>query len=81
MKFFDTVLSSVIIVLLIIGIHQIMVAGFAQSYWIFMVMMMLIFVYQIRKNNKLKSTQVDETKEGPVNRGKGKNRKKTLKMP
>ncbi len=52
-KLFDTILLSLMVVLLMIGIHQTMVNGFGNSYWIFMFLLGLFFLYNFRKvNNK-----------------------------
>lgn len=38
--------------LLIIGIHQVLVNGFANSYWILMLALMLLYGYQWRKTKQ-----------------------------
>lgn len=38
--------------ILIIGVHQTIVAGFGNSYWIFMVSIALFLYYQVRKNKQ-----------------------------
>lgn len=38
--------------LFIIGVHQLMVVGFAFSYWIFMLCFSLLFLYKLVKDKK-----------------------------
>jgi amino acid permease len=52
MKLIDTILLALMVGILIIGIHQIFTNGFMNSYWIFMFLLILFFVYTIRKNKK-----------------------------
>jgi hypothetical protein len=51
MKLVDTVLISLSIVCMIIGIHQTYVNGFTNSYIFFMTMLSLLALYQLRKLN------------------------------
>lgn len=55
MKLLAIVLFSLSVVLLIIGIHQIMVSGFAASYWIIMFATFSFLGYGYIKNYKLKA--------------------------
>jgi hypothetical protein len=50
MKFFDVVLISLMVGFSIIGIHQSIVAGFGNSYWIFMFTLVLLLWYKLRNN-------------------------------
>jgi len=52
MKLFDTILLSLIVFLFVVGVHQTFVAGFVQSYWIFMIMLSLLYWFQLRKKPK-----------------------------
>lgn len=52
MKLIDTLLLSAMVAILMIGIHQIFIHGFAQSYWIFMILLFLFFLYNFRKNKR-----------------------------
>lgn len=52
MKLFDTILLSLVVALLVVGIHQIFVNGFLNSYWIFMIMLSLLYWFQLRKKPK-----------------------------
>lgn len=49
MKLSDIIILSLAVAFLIIGIHQIMVNGFANSYWILMIPLILYFVLNLRK--------------------------------
>lgn len=53
MKLFPTIIFSLSIIFLIVGIHQIMVNGFTQSYWIlsFSTVFFLWFAY-MKRNEK-----------------------------
>jgi hypothetical protein len=52
MKLVDVLTLALTAALLIIGIHQIMVNGFGQSYWIIMLATALFFVYTYRKRRE-----------------------------
>jgi len=49
MKLSTILILSLAVAFLIIGIHQVMVNGFAQSYWILMIPLILYFVLNLRK--------------------------------
>ena len=49
MKLTDILILSLAVAILIIGIHQTMVNGFAKSYWILMVPLILYFALNLRK--------------------------------
>lgn len=49
MKLADIIVLSLAVGFLIIGIHQTMVNGFAKSYWILMIPLILYFVLNLRK--------------------------------
>lgn len=59
MNLSQTLFFSATIVLLLIGIHQSYINGFAQSYWIFMLVIILMGFYQF--NKKRYSGQEPET--------------------
>jgi hypothetical protein len=75
----DTVLLALMVALLVIGGHQTIVIGrvegfsqgFIKSYWIFMFMIILMVIYQARKNKVAKEGKQDSA--GPL---KGKIRQK-----
>lgn len=50
MRLFDVILFVLTFCLFVIGIHQAIVIGLAESYWIFMFSLMLLFLYGYRKN-------------------------------
>jgi general stress protein CsbA len=54
MKLLAIILFSLSVVLLVIGIHQVMLHGFAESYWIFMFSTFSFLGYGYVKNYKLK---------------------------
>ena len=49
MKLIDVLILSLAAAFVIIGIHQIMMVGFANGYWAVMVAFLLFFVYTYRK--------------------------------
>ena len=49
MKLFDVLVLSIAVAFLIIGIDQTLSMGFEKSYWAFMLVLILIFVYTLRK--------------------------------
>ena len=50
MKLTDTILFVLAFCFFVIGIHQAMVVGMAESYWIFMFSLLPLFLYGYRKN-------------------------------
>ena len=64
----DTLILALMIVLLMIGSHQVYLIGqtegfrngFFKSYYIFMIIVLLMAVYQMRKNKRLKD-QISES--------------------
>lgn len=50
MKTADIVLFTLALGFFVIGIHQSMVLGIAEAYWIFMLSLSLLFLYGYRKN-------------------------------
>lgn len=52
MKLIDVLTLALTAALMIIGIHQIMVNGFGQSYWIIMLATALFFIYTYRKRQE-----------------------------
>jgi len=59
------------VALLFIGVHQSRIHGFTNSYWIFMLMISTLILYQLRKNKRVE-------KEGSVTPPENKNNKKTI---
>ncbi|CAN5456750.1 hypothetical protein BH23BAC1_BH23BAC1_02300 [soil metagenome] len=73
MKIFNTVILSLAIGFLIIGIHQSLTVGFEASYWIFMISLSLILWFKIRKNKKADSSIPDKKKTKKNQKDKGRN--------
>ncbi len=57
MKLLDTIIISLAVVFIIIGIYEVMSVGLGQAYWALMLAIVLYFVYDYRKNisNKKKN--------------------------
>jgi hypothetical protein len=53
MKIFDITLISLAIGFIIIGIHQSIVFGFGNSYWIFMLTLVFLLWFKIRNSGKV----------------------------
>ena len=79
MKLTDVFLLYPSFALLIIGLHQVIMrsiaegsfaTGFAQSYWILMLSLLLFFTYQWRRNKRAKPTETQ-----PQAKAKTKNRR------
>lgn len=49
MKMMNVLLLSSSIGFFIIGVHQLITLGIMHSYWIFMVTIALLFLYQLKK--------------------------------
>lgn len=52
MKLFDIILFVLVFVTFIIGVDQAIVVGLAESYWIFMFSLTLLFLYGYRKGQR-----------------------------
>ena len=64
MKLFDIILFVLTIVTFIIGIDQAIVVGIAESYWIFMFSLALLFLYGYRKGQR-QAREKEEAKKTP----------------
>lgn len=53
----DTIIFSLAVAMLIIGLHQAMTIGFEYSYWLFMLSIGLLLWYRMRKNNRREKDQ------------------------
>lgn len=53
MKLPDVVLLSFSVAFLIIGIHQVMIAGFGNAYWVLMLALVFFFIYNLRRRKSL----------------------------
>jgi hypothetical protein len=49
MKLPDIIILSLAVAFLIISIHQVMVVGFGDSYWVLMLTLILFFVFNLRR--------------------------------
>ena len=72
MKLFDTILFVLLFVSFIIGVSQAVIVGIAESYWIFMLSLVLLFLYGYRKN---KREEKEESKMTDSKRQKSKKKK------
>jgi len=50
MKLWPVLIFSLAVVLFIIGLHQLITVGLAASYWIFMLCLIMLFLYQYQKS-------------------------------
>ena len=50
MKLVDTLILSLAVVFIIIGIYEVMAVGIGDAYWAVMIAIMLFFLYTLRKN-------------------------------
>jgi amino acid transporter len=53
MKLVDVLLLSASVGFLVISIYEIMIGNFASNYWLLMLMLICLFVYGYRKNERL----------------------------
>lgn len=75
---FDTVLLSLMTAVLMIGGHQTYVIakeegfrnGFMKSYWIFMILILLMVVYNARTNKKLDKEENGDSVKKNITKGK-----------
>lgn len=65
MKLPDVFLLYPALALFIIGLHQIVTRGFAQSYWIVMLALLLFFTYQWRKTKNEAAAKTPASKSIP----------------
>jgi len=49
MKLIDTLILSLAVVFIIIGIYEVMTVGIGKAYWAVMLAIILFFVYTLRK--------------------------------
>ncbi|MDQ3537010.1 MAG: hypothetical protein M3421_15440 [Bacteroidota bacterium] len=75
MKIFDITLISLAIGFIIIGIHQSIVFGFGNSYWIFMLTLVFLLWFKIRNSGKVdEATAPLSSKHKKMNKSKVKNK-------
>jgi hypothetical protein len=75
MKPFDTFLFCFAILFMLIGIHQAMMNGYANSYWLFMLASGSLLWYQIRKKNQKQEEEKKQDKESKASETASKKRK------
>jgi len=73
MKLVDILLFVFAFVCLIIGIHQAMVVGLTESYWIFMFSLLALFLYGYRKNQAQAPHQANVSAKNKAGKKKKKN--------
>jgi hypothetical protein len=56
MKLRDSILLSLTVGFLIIGVHQTMMVGFQKAYWALMICLILFFTYGLSKKPKATNT-------------------------
>lgn len=56
MKLIDTLLLSSAVAFLIIGIYEIFIGRFAESYWVLMLMLLAFFGYAYRRRRQSETT-------------------------
>jgi amino acid permease len=56
MKLIDTLLLSLSVALLIIGIYEVFLGRFAENYWVFMLMLASFFGYAYRRRQHANDT-------------------------
>ncbi len=71
MKLFDIILFVLIFVTFIIGMDQAIVVGIAESYWIFMFSLALLFLYGYRKGQR-QAREKEDLKKTPKKQKKHK---------
>ncbi len=76
MKLLDTIIFSLAILFMLVGLHQGMTVSYAASYWLFMLAMGMLLWYQYRKKNRKKeeetaaSSKEGKNTESPVKKRK-----------
>lgn len=66
MKLGETILLSFTICLMVVGIHQSFTHGFANSYFIFMLMISTLALYQMQKNKRIEKEHAFKKDEGEI---------------
>jgi hypothetical protein len=82
MKLSETILFSLSVAFLIIGVHQTFTVGILQSYWIFMLSIALLLIFKFQRNKSVeKQPQPTSSAKSTVAQKKqpGKNAKRIRK--
>ncbi len=72
MKLVDTIIISIAVGLCLIGFHQTFKSGFFNNYWIFMLTIILLSIFQLRRKNREQKEQKNEAKPSNKKRSKTK---------
>lgn len=60
MKLVDTIIISLAVGLCLIGFHQTFKNGFFNNYWIFMLTIILLSIFQLRRKNREQKERENE---------------------
>ena len=60
MNILQSVIFFISLALLIIGVHQTFTVGFYESYWLFMLSLVLFFVFRMMKKEDSKANNDDQ---------------------
>ncbi|WP_162441255.1 hypothetical protein [Rhodocytophaga rosea] len=66
MKLSETILFSLAVAFLIIGVHQTFTVGILQSYWIFMLSIALLLVFKFQRNKSVEKQPTTSAKPSVV---------------
>lgn len=70
MKLSEVLWLSAMAVLIIIGIHQTMVNGIGSAYWVIMLAVVLLLIYNLRKSKTATSAEAPDRRKKPKKRSK-----------
>ena len=62
MKLSETILFSLSVAFLIIGVHQTFTVGILQSYWIFMLSIALLLIFKFQRNKSVEKQPASSAK-------------------
>jgi hypothetical protein len=62
MKLTETILFSLAVAFLIIGVHQTFTVGILQSYWIFMLSITLLLIFKFQRNKSVEKQPTPSVK-------------------
>jgi hypothetical protein len=80
MKLSETILFSLAVAFLIIGVHQTFTVGILQSYWIFMLSITLLLIFKFLRNKSVaKQPTPSANPTGAQKKQSGKNTKRIRK--
>lgn len=70
MKLVDTIIISLAVGFCLIGFHQTFKSGFFNNYWIFMLTIILLSIFQLRRKNREQKERDNEAKTSKKQRSK-----------